>query len=76
MQNLNGDDESFARSRGLRIHPNRANVPPEIRKELGQLALRLNRDYGALFASNPALRKRLGQFLGSVANASAGVLIS
>jgi hypothetical protein len=40
-----------------------AGLPRAIRKELATLARKLNREHRALFAGNPNLRKRAGQFL-------------
>jgi len=38
-------------------------LPRAIRKELASLARKLNREHRVLFAGNPNLRKRAGQFL-------------
>ena len=44
-------------------HKPAPNSPAPLRKELATLARKLTRDQRALFASNPNLRKRAGQFL-------------
>ena len=43
-----------------------AELPRPIRKEIASLALKLRRQYKALFASDPLLRKRVGQFLAAL----------
>jgi hypothetical protein len=39
------------------------NLPRSLRKEIAAFARKLKRDHSAMFTSNPAYRKRAGQFL-------------
>src|SRR5262245_24011686 len=41
----------------------RSDLPLEVRKELAQFARKLSRQFKPLFASDPKIRKRAGQFL-------------